>query len=87
MLNLLGKQRMITLIVDGLGGQSGPRVPYVQKMGDEPTTGEYRLPDSDFALSKCMQKFKGCMDRDDFTGMAQALREAMEICEAPDEEM
>lgn len=87
MLNLLGKQRMITLIVDGLGGQKGPRAPYVQKMGDEPNTGEYKVPDSEFALTQCMQKFKSCMDRDDFSGMAKAMREAMEICESPYEDM
>lgn len=76
------RNKMIALIVEGLGGHRGPRVPYVQKMGEE-AERDIRLPDSDFALEKAMEKLCMCMEQKDYRGMAQAIREAMEICETP----
>ena len=57
-------------------------------MGEESGTGEFVVPnDSDFALTQCMQKFAGCLERKDFGGMGTALKEALDICCSSDEDM
>lgn len=78
------RNKMIALIVEGLGGHRGPRAPYVQKMGEE-SERDFKLPDSDYALERCMAKLCGCMEKKDHRGMAEAMREALEICNAPEE--
>lgn len=86
MLLMPNRRKMITLIVDGLGGMRGPRVPYVQKMGEESNTGEFELPGSDYALEHCMKRFWECADRKDYKGMVEGLKEFLEICNSDHDE-
>lgn len=90
MLLMPQRRKMVSLILEGLGGgrpKDGPRASFVQQMGEPSRTGDYEVPDTrEYAQSQCMQKFVDCCERKDHRGMAQALMEFLDMRESGDYE-
>lgn len=64
-----------------------PKKDFVQEMGEENGTGEYKLPESDdddalMGLEAAMDDFIKATDQKDAKGMAKAFKLAMYLCES-----
>lgn len=83
MLLMPNKKKIATIIVSGLGGRK--KDDFVQGMGEENGTGEYKLPEEDsddsMGLEAAMDDFLRAVDKKDAAGMARAFKNAMVLCE------
>lgn len=58
------RKKAITLIIEGMGSESSP------EMGN----------DRDFAMKACCKTMLDCIKREDAMGLADCLKEFMEMC-------
>lgn len=88
MLLMPNKKKIASVIIAGIGGKKKPD--YVQKLGEESGTGEFKVPEPEAdadGVEAAMEDFLRAVERKDAKAMARALKNALVMCESEESEV
>lgn len=94
MLLMPNRKKVASVIVAGMKRGGDKKPDFVQKLGEESGTGDFKAPepeddDVDVGLEAAMDEFLSAVEAKDAKGMARALKSAVSMCaheDAPAEE-